>query len=394
MRAYLFHYIDVLSSILIYNQIGVPNFADAELEVHEVENLLDGFVNIEIKAGDYLSKSGENSHQSIYLQQDGKIQIIDEAKGIVTVLTKGASFGGTELSYIGPPEDYKSSITAMAMEDTKLFELDRAAIEKVLGSITRLGHPLPPAPSKIEKDMGLKDLILYQILGQGAFGRVWLCQHAKKPEKVYALKVMDKREIASRNMASHVVREKNVLASIDHPLVVNLVGAFQDDNSLYMVQDFLQGGELFTLLYENVSVDDFSNDAAVFYSACIIEALGHMHMRNISFRDLKPENVMLEANGYCVLIDMGFAKVVVEKTYTMCGSPEYMAPEILLGSGMHNARTMNWPLKTFPCKQVMFVTTCWLLSNKVLIIVFLCFIVSTCRTRKSCRSLGLWHSGL
>ena len=211
---------------------------------------------------------------------------------------------------------------------------------------------------------------------------------------MYALKVMDKREIASNNMASHVVREKNVLASIDHPLVVNLVGAFQDDNSLYMVQDFLQGGELFTLLYENVSVDDFSNDAAVFYSACIIEALGHMHMRNISFRDLKPENVMLEANGYCVLIDMGFAKVVVEKTYTMCGSPEYMAPEILLGSGMHNARTMNWPLKTFPCKQVMFVTTCWLLSNKVLIIVFLCFIVSTCRTRKSCRSLGLWHSGL
>ena len=322
------------SSFTSSNQLAVPNFADSKLEDYEVEDLLNGFRSITFPAGYCIARTGEHTTQALYLQLDGKIQNTDEEKGLVSVLTQGAHFGALTLQYTGAQEDFRSPSTIEAVENTKCFMLDRKAIEKVFGSLSRLGKPQPPAPCKLDQDMVLEDLILHQKIGEGSFGRVWLAQHIVHLESIYAVKVMDKQEIFNRNMHQHVKREKNVLASIHHPFIVNLVAAFQDDTSLYLIQDFLQGGELDTLLYRDFDGSYISNDSAVFYSACILEALSHMHHRNICYRDLKLENVLLDKHGYCVLIDMGFAKVVVERTHTMCGSPEYMAPEVILGTGV------------------------------------------------------------
>ena len=136
------------------------------------------------------------------------------------------------------------------------------------------------------------------------------------------------------------MREKNIMASIDHPLIVNLVATFQNDHSLYMLMDFIQGGELFRLIHDEHPYG-MQDESAKFYAACILEALSYMHHRNIIHRDLKPENCLIDRDGYCVIADLGFAKVVLDKTFTMCGTPEYLAPEIILGRG-HNRMVDLW----------------------------------------------------
>ena len=312
--------------------MAVPNFADSTLDSHEIEALLDEMRMVAFPAGYFISRAGKPTTQAIYLQLDGKVEIINEEEASVLIFTKD-HFGGDSLRHTGNAEFFSPS-NIQVLEDTRCYKLDREAIEKVLGSLSRLAQPLTPSFIKLDRDIQLKDLKLLRILGQGAYGRVWLSQHIQYPERVYALKVMDKKEIATYQMVAYVKREKNVLASIEHPFVVNLVTCFQDNKSLYMLTDFLQGGELDTLLYRKFDGISLSNDTAVFYGACIYEAIGYLHQKNICYRDLKPENVMLDKSGYAILIDMGFAKVTMDKTYTICGSPEYTAPEVVLGTGV------------------------------------------------------------
>ena len=107
-----------------------------------------------------------------------------------------------------------------------------------------------------------------------------------------------------------------------------------------MVLELVQGGELFSVIHTE-QMDGVPNGHARFYAACILESLSHLHMRNIAYRDLKPENVLVDAKGYCVLVDLGFAKLVEDKTYTLCGTPEYLAPEIILSKG-HDKGVDYW----------------------------------------------------
>ena len=132
------------------------------------------------------------------------------------------------------------------------------------------------------------------------------------------------------------------MSTIDHPFILKLVGSFQDDGHLYLLLPFNQGGELYDVIHYKKKNKMFAKTqhglkkdgySAQFYGGCILEALGYMHVRNIVYRDLKPENAMIMKDGYCVLIDMGFAKVVIDKTYTMVGTPEYLAPEIIMSRG-------------------------------------------------------------
>jgi len=129
---------------------------------------------------------------------------------------------------------------------------------------------------------------------------------------------------------------------LDHPFIVKLYGAFQDGRSLYMAMDLLQGGELFARIHTPESNGIEEHDAK-FYAACIVQALDHMHGRNILYRDLKAENVVIDNQGYCILIDLGYAKTVVRKTYTMCGTPLYLAPEIILSRG-YDKSVDHWSL--------------------------------------------------
>mmetsp|Transcript_14504 Transcript_14504/g.31475 ORF Transcript_14504/g.31475 Transcript_14504/m.31475 type:complete len:966 (+) Transcript_14504:148-3045(+) len=230
--------------------------------------------------------------------------------------------------------------------------------------------------------MNLSKLKKHRILGMGTFGKVWLVtpkSNSKDKPTPFALKMVSKRQLLQQRLAAAAMREKNVMESVVHPFLLHMVSSFQDENYLYFVMDLILGGELFELIYSNgkkmgsggggkkewkasAFYESFGPEDdkqalkshrlaglgirdAVFYGACVIDGFAHLHNRRIAYRDLKPENVMLNANGYCVVVDMGFAKVVLDKTYTMCGTPEYLAPELIVNKG-HNHAADYW---SFAC---------------------------------------------
>lgn len=152
--------------------------------------------------------------------------------------------------------------------------------------------------------------------------------------------MLHKKKIIELKQIVHIKNEKNILAGVQHPFIVNLVEAFQDRLNLYLVFEFVQGGEIFRLLRkENI----FPNDVALFYIAEITLALQYLHQRQIAYRDLKPENLLIGSDGHLKITDFGFAKKIVDRSYTLCGTPEYLAPEIIMGQG-HNLGVDWWAL--------------------------------------------------
>jgi protein kinase A len=235
-------------------------------------------------------------------------------------------------------EGFISKQTITVQQETSCGVLSRQDISSVIGDMRRLGQPL--ANNKpLLKSIRFKDLVKFRILGVGTFGKVWLVSH-KRTGTAYALKQLSKREIIGHHQVDGVIREKNIMASLDHPFVVNLVSTFQDERSLFMLIELVQGGELFSVIHTETR-DGIPNGNSRFYAACILESLAHLHHRCICYRDLKPENILIDNRGYCVLVDLGFAKIVVDKTFTLCGTPEYLAPEIILSKG-HDKGVDYW----------------------------------------------------
>lgn len=185
----------------------------------------------------------------------------------------------------------------------------------------------------------LDDFVVGVTLGTGSFGRVSCVQH-KETGKFYALKVLKKKEILHLNQVDHINAEREVLSSISHPHIVNFCGSFQDSRKLYIVMEFVSGGEFFTHLRK---AGRFKDDVARFYAAEILSALDYLHSNNIVYRDLKPENILLDHMGHAKITDFGFAKQVEFRTWTLCGTPEYLAPEIILSKG-HSKPADYWAL--------------------------------------------------
>jgi serine/threonine protein kinase len=187
--------------------------------------------------------------------------------------------------------------------------------------------------------MRLEDLQEVALLGTGTFGKVRLMQD-KHTKQVFALKALKKAEIVAHRQTQNVINEKNVMIESNHPFILRLYRTFKDTYRLYMLLEFIQGGELFSVLH-TAERDGVSNDDARFYGFGVMHGLAYLHERNIAYRDLKPENCMVDSQGYPKLVDFGFAKVIANKSYTLCGTPEYLAPEIVLGRG-HDKSVDYW----------------------------------------------------
>jgi len=159
-----------------------------------------------------------------------------------------------------------------------------------------------------------------------------LCLHKKKKDdkkKIYAIKILKKEVIIERNEIEHLMTEKNVLSLVKSPFLVHLLYAFQTDENLYFVMNYVNGGEMF---YHLRREKRFTEDRARFYAAEIILALEYLHHLGIVYRDLKLENILLDMHGHIALTDFGLAKQGMEygqTTRTFCGTPEYLAPEVL-----------------------------------------------------------------
>uniref|UniRef100_A0A3P8WZ31 Protein kinase cGMP-dependent 3 n=1 Tax=Cynoglossus semilaevis TaxID=244447 RepID=A0A3P8WZ31_CYNSE len=177
-------------------------------------------------------------------------------------------------------------------------------------------------------------------LGVGGFGRVELMTTVNHG-KYYAVKRVSKKHIVAKRQEEHMLFEKKILKSTQCDFIV-LHAAFKDTRYIYMVMEFCGGGEIWTKLKESGRFDE---PVAVFCTSCVVEAYAYLHKKNIMYRDLKPENLMLDVRGYVKLVDFGFAKEMVrgDKTYSFVGTPEYMAPEIIKNQG-HDFAVDFWSL--------------------------------------------------
>jgi len=189
------------------------------------------------------------------------------------------------------------------------------------------------------KSPSIDEFELLKVIGKGSFGKVMQVRK-KDTGRIYAMKIIKKAHIVSRSEVSHTLAERNVLAQLNHPFIVPLKYSFQSPEKLYLVLAFVNGGELF---YHLQNEGKFTEDRAKFYCAELLCALDCLHQFNIIYRDLKPENILLDYSGHIALCDFGLCKLNMKeglKTNTFCGTPEYLAPELLLNKGY--TKVVDW----------------------------------------------------
>ena len=180
-----------------------------------------------------------------------------------------------------------------------------------------------------DTDLVLTDLKYLTILGKGTFGTVFLVADKYK-NRLFALKVIPKIEIQKHELQECISLEIKILMALDHEFIMKLVKSYEDDRGIYLLTEYVKGFDFFNVMR---ALDHVSEEDSMFYISCLILVLEYLHEREIVYRDLKPENIVIDEEGYPKLIDFGTSKFLNDRTYTMIGTPHYMAPEIILGTG-------------------------------------------------------------
>jgi protein kinase A len=178
----------------------------------------------------------------------------------------------------------------------------------------------------------LADFEIIRTLGTGQFGRVMFARVLKAAKRQFvAIKILERQKVISMLQTEHVIYEKKVLMAVNFPFLVSGRYSFKDNASLYFVLDFVPGGEMFSNLQK---LGKYPESQAKFYAAQVVMSFEYLHFCGIVYRDLKPENLLIDITGYLKITDFGFAKKIDDKTtMTMCGTPEYLAPEVIKNIG-------------------------------------------------------------
>ncbi|KAL7514534.1 hypothetical protein ACHAXN_013333 [Cyclotella atomus] len=298
------------------------------------------------RKGSTIIRQGEKG-DAFYMIETGNVDIYIKEKGdkALHTLTSGTFFGEKALL----SSDVRTA-TCVAASDVKCMLLMREDFVLMLGDLKDLldrtysdREQQEDREAMIQKELTYpqitrfdkNDFDIRRTLGVGAFGFVKLVQWKHGPpgseNTFYALKCVSKEKITKHKQQEKIKSEENIMKSMVHPFIARCYSVMEDDLGKYFLMEALCGGELCELLYHETQ---FSEKWSMFYSASVLTAFGHMHQHKIAYRDLKPENLVLNNAGYVKIVDFGLAKKITRgQTYTFCGTPDYLAPEVILNEG-------------------------------------------------------------
>ena len=256
-----------------------------------------------------------------YLVKEGSVNIMKDGVKIRTI-TKHDYFGERSIIF-----QENRTATVVSNGDSSCWVLNKQDFWNLLDEGIR--NQLMKRIELQDESVILDDLKPVKLLGKGMFGNVFLTvnSNTKKP---YAVKSVQRRKIEGFDIYDNLVLERQILLQLDHPFIMKLVKTFKDPERIYFLTEYVRGEDLFDVLRVlNLLTDEQSK----FYVGGIVLMLEHLHERKIIYRDLKPENIMIDDEGYPKLIDFGTAKILEGRTYTVVGTPHYMAPEVIVGKG-------------------------------------------------------------
>ncbi|KAJ1529379.1 hypothetical protein ONE63_006165 [Megalurothrips usitatus] len=332
-------YTDFLKSVPIFKNLP------EETLIKITDSLDETFYN----QGDYIIRQGARG-DTFFIISKGRVKVtIKQPTGTeekyIRTLSKGDFFGEKALQ----GDDLRTAnIVADDPDGVCCLVIDRETFNQLISSLDEIRtryRDESVESRRINEEfepVRLTDLRVIATLGVGGFGRVELVQIQGDHNRSFALKQMKKSQIVETRQQQHIMSEKEIMGEADCPFIVKLFKTFKDRKYLYMLMESCLGGELWTILRDKGHFDDSTTR---FYTACVVEAFDYLHSRNIIYRDLKPENLLLDETGYVKLVDFGFAKRLQHgrKTWTFCGTPEYVAPEVILNRG-HDISADYWSL--------------------------------------------------
>ncbi|XP_068114362.1 cGMP-dependent protein kinase 1 isoform X3 [Hyperolius riggenbachi] len=339
---------------------SVPTFQSLPEEI--LSKLADVLEETHYECGDYIIRQGARG-DTFFIISKGKVNVTrEDTPGedpiFLRTLGKGDWFGEKALQ----GEDVRTA-NVIAAEAVTCLVIDRDSFKHLIGGLDDVSNKAyedAEAKAKYEAEaaffgnLKLTDFNIIDTLGVGGFGRVELVQLKSEESKTFAMKILKKRHIVDTRQQEHIRSEKQIMQSAHSDFIVRLYRTFKDSKYLYMLMEACLGGELWTILRDskttpgvtqNVYKGSFEDSTTRFYTACVVEAFAYLHSKGIIYRDLKPENLILDHRGYAKLVDFGFAKKIgfAKKTWTFCGTPEYVAPEIILNKG-HDISADYWSL--------------------------------------------------
>lgn len=324
----------------------------AALKESEKKELAAAFLEMTFSKDELVFEQGERGTQ-FFLLVEGEVSVVKDGKEVSKIKAtpeKATYFGERALQ-----QDEPRAATIKVISPTaKTLWIDKESFEILIGSLEDLMKRGKDGTAAVKKatvapkagdskrfgNIKFKDLKKLGLLGCGGFGAVEMVEDLKTNE-TYALKNLSKGYVVKSGMQSSVISEKNVQLMCDSPFVVKLYETFNSDQHLHLLLELALGGELYaTYNKRNLWGQE---KCAKFYVAGTVFAFEHLHGKKIIFRDLKPENLLLNDKGHVKLTDMGLAKVCPGKTYTTCGTPDYFAPELIASKG-HNLAVDWWCL--------------------------------------------------
>uniref|UniRef100_A0A8C6KFI3 cGMP-dependent protein kinase 2-like n=1 Tax=Nothobranchius furzeri TaxID=105023 RepID=A0A8C6KFI3_NOTFU len=329
-----------------------------ELPEEKLSKIVDCLEVDYFEKGEYIIREGEEGN-TFFIISKGEVIVTQKTEGLaepqkIKTLGVGDYFGEKALI----SEDVRSANIICNENDTQCLVVDRENFNQMVGTYEELQAYLKDYvrelsisderrnvdSAEVQELQRLRDRVALLLehqpfqeleviatLGVGGFGRVELVK-LKDEDTTFALKCIKKKHIVDTRQQEHVYSEKNILQQTNSTFIIRFFRTFRDNKFVYLLLEVCLGGELWTVLRDMSYFDDLT---ARFCTGCVLEAFDHLHALGVIYRDLKPENLLLDSQGYVKMTDFGFAKKIGagKKTWTFCGTPEYVAPEVIMNKG-------------------------------------------------------------